>query len=483
MTKEKLHIDPDRLFSVNPNQRALSRALYDSVRECPIISPHGHTDPRWFAYNENFTNATELLLTPDHYLLRMLYSQGIPLGKLGVSTNDLASSTPPRESWRIFAEHFYLFRGTPSQLWLNQIFSQVFKLEKKLSPKTADIYYDTITDALQSPQMRPRQLLDQFNVEFIATTEGATESLEHHDRIIKDGLGHRVTTTFRPDDVTDPDNVHFVKNIEKLGAITGEDSSSWSGYLKSLSKRRLEFKERGATATDHGHPTAATQNLSAKDAQQLYDKCLQGEASSHEKETFRGQMLTEMAKMSLEDGLVMQIHPGSYRNHNSILFKAFGADKGADIPERVSYTQALKPLLDVVGNEPSFKLILFTLDETNYARELAPLAGHYPCLLLGPPWWFHDSPEGMIRFRRQVTETAGFYNTAGFNDDTRAIFSIPARHDLARRMDSRFLAELVSEGRLDENEAFDLIVDLTVNLVKKAYNLNENSNVSYAAAE
>lgn len=483
MSHNKLHIDPDRLFPTDPSQRALSRALYDTVSDYPIISPHGHTDPRWFAYNENFSNAAELLLTPDHYLLRMLYSQGVPLEKLGVTETGDVGAAQPRESWRIFAEYFYLFRGTPSQLWLNQIFSQVFGLEKKLGPETADHYFDTITEALQSPAMRPRQILDQFNVDFIATTEGATETLEHHDKIIQDGLGHRITTTFRPDDVTDPDNPNFSENIATLGDLTDEDSAQWSGYLSALRQRRLEFKARGATATDHGHPSPRTENLPAGEAKKLFEACLQGKANASEKETFRGQMLTEMAKMSLDDGLVMQIHPGSYRNHNTNLFQKFGPDKGADIPQRVSYTQALKPLLDVVGNDLSFKLILFTLDESNYARELAPLAGHYPCLLLGPPWWFHDSPEGMIRFRRQVTETAGFYNTAGFNDDTRAIFSIPARHDLARRMDSRFLAELVSEGRLEENDAFELIKDLTTTLVKRAYKLSDQPGIEYAAAE
>jgi glucuronate isomerase len=182
-------------------------------------------------------------------------------------------------------------------------------------------------------------------------------------------------------------------------------------------------------------------------------------------------MLVEMARMSLEDGLVMQIHPGSYRNHNRGLFERFGRDKGADIPMQTDYVNSLRPLLQRYGNEPDLTVILFTLDETVYSRELAPLAGHYPILKLGPPWWFHDSPEGMRRFREQVTETAGFYNTVGFNDDTRAFLSIPARHDVARRMDCSFLAKLVVEHRLPEDEAHEVARDLAYNLAKAAYKL------------
>ncbi len=483
MSSNALKLDPDRLFPVDGAKRQIARRLYESVKSLPIISPHGHTDPKWFADNQSFTNASELILTPDHYVLRMLYSQGISLEQLGVKPRGGKASEDPRESWRLFAQNYYLFRGTPSHLWLNTVFFEIFGMTVKFNANTADLYYDTITEALQTEAFRPRSILDTFNVEFIATTEGATNTLSHHDKIIREGWGHRVVTTFRPDDVLDPDHHGFKNNIERIGDLTGHDSLSWTGYLAALRERRAYFKARGATATDHGHPSPATRNFSNTEAESLFQKCLAGDATASECEDFRGHMLTEMAKMSLDDGLVMQLHPGSCRNHNQALFEAFGADKGADIPKRVSYTEHLKPLLDVVGNDTNFKLILFTLDESNYARELAPLAGHYPCLLLGPPWWFHDSPEGMIRFRSQVTETAGFYNTAGFNDDTRALLSIPARHDLARRMDCRFLAELVSEGRIDQDDADEIIQDLSINLVRRAYKLPQSATAKVSAAE
>ncbi len=182
-------------------------------------------------------------------------------------------------------------------------------------------------------------------------------------------------------------------------------------------------------------------------------------------------MLTEMARMSLDDGLVMQIHSGVRRGHNSWMQRVFGPNQGVDIPTRGEFVDALKPLLDRFGNEPGLTIILFTLDETTYARELAPLAGHYPALRLGPPWWFHDSPEGMWRYRQRVIETAGFANTVGFNDDTRAFPSIPARHDVARRVDCAFLARLVAEHRIDEDEAREVAVDLAYRLAKQAYKL------------
>lgn len=483
MTSTQLKLNPDRFFPAESKARALARELYQPVRDLPIISPHGHTDPEWFATNEYFSNATDLLVKPDHYVLRMLYSQGIQPEELGVAPRGEISNVDPRDAWRVFAENYFLFRGTPSRIWLDHVFAEVFGLNVALDAGTADHYFDAITAALQTDTYRPRAILDQFNVEFLATTEGALDELKHHEVIRTAGWGDRVVTTFRPDDVLDAERPDFVQNLETLGELTGEDTTRWAGYLAALRTRRAFFKSMGATATDHGNPTPLTADLSQSDAEALFEKCRTGKASKSECATFRGHMLTEMARMSLADGLVMQLHPGSVRNHNPMVFDRFGPDKGADIPQAVDYVGALKPLLDAIGNEPGFTLVLFTLDESTYARELAPLAGHYPCLKLGPPWWFHDSPEGMLRFRKQVTETAGFYNTAGFNDDTRALLSIPARHDLARRMDARFLAELVSEDRLSETEAHELMQDLTVNLVRKAYKLDTGSQRRAVAAE
>ncbi len=476
-----LSLDPDRFFPANSSARGIARRLYENVQNAPIISPHGHTDPTWFAYDENFANATEFLVVPDHYVLRMLYSQGIPLEQLGVAPPGNAPAVSPRDAWRTFAEHYYLFRGTASRIWMDHVFSEVFGLTHRLSGATADAYYDTITESLQSQAYKPRALLDRFNVELIATTEGALDPLAHHARVIEDGWGHRVVTTFRPDDVVDASRADFKQNIEAMGDLTGQDTQAWAGYLEALRQRRQIFKDHGATATDHGHTNPTTADLSRIECEHLFAKCLSGTAHADEEDLFRAQMLTEMAGMSLEDGLVMQIHPGVHRNHNTQLLEQFGPDKGGDIPLPANFVEGLRPLLNRYGTAPDFSLILFTLDETTYARELAPLAGHYPCLKLGPPWWFNDSPEGMLRFRRQVTETAGFYNTAGFNDDTRAFLSVPARHDLARRMDAHFLSLLVAEQRLGEDEAFELMQDLTVNLVRRAYKLPA-SNGDHAIA-
>ncbi|WOI53472.1 glucuronate isomerase [Parvularcula sp. LCG005] len=469
-----LSLNENRLFPADADTRAVARRLYEEVRHLPIISPHGHTDPSWFADNEHFPNPAELLIIPDHYVFRMLYSQGVPLEDLGVRPLDgtgRAVEKDPRKIWHLFADNFDLFRGTPSRMWLDWVFSEVFGLQERLTAKTADHYYDVMAEKLQSDAFRPRALFDQFGIEVIATTEDPLDPLVHHQKIQKEGWGKKVITAFRPDNVLDPDFRGFRDNLVKLGDMTGEDVATYSGYLNALRNRRAYFKTMGATSSDHGHPSAFTADLTDAEASALYDKVRTEDVTAAEAELFRGQMLTEMAKMSLDDGLVMQIHPGCFRNHNDYVYNRFGRDKGADIPMRTDYVRALQPLLSKVGSNPDLTIILFTLDETTYARELAPLAGHYPALKLGPAWWFHDSPEGMRRFREQTTETAGFYNTVGFNDDTRAFLSIPARHDVARRMDCGFLAKLVVEHRLEEDEAHEVAHALSYKLAKEAYKL------------
>ncbi|MDP1990862.1 MAG: glucuronate isomerase [Syntrophales bacterium] len=465
-------MDNDRLFPSDPTQRQIARRLYGEVKDLRIISPHGHTDPRWYADDIPFPNPSDLFLIPDHYLFRMLYSRGVPLEKLGIPRADGGPvETDPRKIWRLFAEHYHLFRGTPSRMWLEHVFYFLFGIDQRLDPANADEIYDRLAAALLRPEFKPRALYDRFNIEALATTDSPLDSLEHHRKITASGWKGKVVPAFRPDLAVDPEFAGFAKNVARLGEITGEDTAVWEGYLKALAARRRFFKEMGCTSTDHGHPSAVTADLDASACRTLFAKALKGEMNAQEAELFRGQMLTEMVRMSLDDGLVIQIHPGSWRNHNPELHRRFGRDKGADIPMRTDYTRALKPMLDRFGNEPNLTVVLFTLDETSYGRELAPLAGHYPILRLGPPWWYFDSPEGMMRFKHLVVETAGFYNTVGFNDDTRAFLSIPARHDMARRIDCAFLAELVSRHQLDEDEAADVAGDLAYRLAKEAYKL------------
>jgi glucuronate isomerase len=470
--QEILMLHEDRLLPADPTIRAIARRLYAGIRDLPIISPHGHTDPRWFAENLAFSDPAQLFVTPDHYVFRMLYSQGVPLEDLGVPRADGGPiEADPRKIWRLFASHYRLFAGTPTRIWLDHAFETLFGLRERLSADNADRYYDIIADALQRPEFRPRALFETFNIEVLATTEGPLDDLRWHRMIRGSGWRGRVVTTYRPDAVVDPHFPGFRENIMRFGALAEEDATSWSGYLAAHRKRRAYFKLHGATATDHGHPSAATTHLAPAAAEALFARVIRAEASDADAELFRGQMLVEMAEMSLEDGLVLQIHPGSFRNHNPLVHARFGRDKGADIPTSTEYVHALKPLLDRLGNERALTMIVFTLDETAYSRELAPLAGHYPALRLGPPWWFFDSVAGMRRFRELTTETAGFANTVGFNDDTRAFPSIPARHDVARRVDSAVLAELVATHQLDEDEAHDLAHDLAYRLAKSAYRL------------
>jgi glucuronate isomerase len=461
-------IHEDRLFPADAGTRKVARALYASVKNLPIISPHGHTQAAWFAGNDPFPDPAKLFVQPDHYVYRMLYSQGVSLDDLEIGQPTMKD---PRKVWHIFANHYHLFRGTPTRSWLNYSFSELFGLNVPLSAATADLYYDTIAEKLTTPEFRPRALFERFNMELLSTTDSPIDSLADIQAIRNSDWKKRIIPAFRPDPVVDPEFAGFAASIATLGQQTGEDTATWAGYLNALRKARLRFKSLGCTSTDHGHLTAQTADLPLAEASALFAKALSGKTNAAESELFRAQMLTEMAAMSLEDGLVMQIHPGSTRNHNRKVFERYGRDTGCDIPRQTNYVDALRPLLDRFGNESKLTIILFTLDEATYSRELAPLAGHYPCLRLGPSWWFHDSPEGMMRFREQVTETAGFYNTVGFNDDTRAFLSIPARHDVARRVDSSFLARLVVEHRIEEEEAFELAQELTYGLVKKAYRL------------
>ena len=464
-------LHPDRLFPIEADARAIARRLYGEVHALPILSPHGHTEPSWYADNAAFPDPAQLFVVPDHYIFRMLYSQGVPLERLGVPRSDGgAVETDGRAIWRLFAEHYRLFRGTPSRLWFEHALENVFGIEERLTADNADTLYDRIASALPSEAMRPRALFERFGIEAISTTDTATDDLAQHQKIKASGWNGRVLPTYRPDAVVDPERPGFAEALQKFLAMEGQPTS-YAGYLEAHRRRRAYFIANGATATDHGHPTARTADLSPANAAALFDIVAAGTATPEQAETFRAQMLTEMARMSVADGLVMQIHPGSVRNHNAALFARFGFDKGADIPGPTGYVQALKPLLDAVGNEKGLTIILFTLDETAYSRELAPLAGHYPALRLGPPWWFFDSPEGMRRFRETATETAGFYNTVGFNDDTRAFLSIPARHDMARRVDCAYLARLVADYRLDEDEAKEVAHDLAYRLAKNAYRL------------
>lgn len=467
----------DRLLPVEATTRQIAKQLYAEIKTSPIISPHGHTDPRWFAEDAAFDNPVSLFLQPDHYLYRMLYSQGITLEQIGLSgkgkigiTNNVVE-TNKRKIWRMFSEHYHLFRGTPSRIWLDHSLYEICGIEKPLNAENADAIYDELLEKLKTPQFRPRALFKHFNIELLATTESPLDDLRHHDILADTLLAGKIITTYRPDPIVDPEFESFLSNLKKFSEITKTDISSFSGYLEAHRRRRQDFIKRGATATDHGHPTAFTANLTTVEAEKLYQKVLQGGSSKADAELFRGQMITEMAKLSLEDGLVLQFHVGSLRNHNHLIFQKFGRDRGADIPMRTDFVHGLKSLLDVVGNESKLTIILFTLDESTYSRELATLAGHYPCLKVGPAWWFHDSIEGMRRYKQCVIETAGFYNIAGFNDDTRAFLSIPARHDLARRIDCGYLANLVREHQITEIEAIELAHTLTTGLVKQCYHL------------
>ena len=463
---------PDRYFDPDPTVRGIAHKLYETVAGLPLVCPHGHVDPAILAGDIPFPNPAALLVIPDHYLLRMLYSQGVPLESLGVPRLDGGPvETDPRKIWATFAERFHLFRGAPSGCWLQDELAGVFGIEEPLNARTAGRIYDEISEKLARPEFRPRALFERFRIEALCTTDAATDRLEQHGKIRESGWKGRVLPTFRPDAAVAILAPSWPEEIEKLGALAGKGIASFGDYIAALENRRAFFKSMGAVSTDHGVVEPYTEELPATETGAIFARALRGRATEEDARRFTAHMLVEFARMSVEDGLVMQLHPGSWRNHNRLIYETFGPDRGCDIPIACEFTRNLRALLNKFGNHPNFRLVLFTLDESTYSRELAPLAGHYPAVRLGPPWWFHDSIQGMLRFRERVTETAGIYNTAGFNDDTRAFASIPARHDLSRRVDSSFLAGLVARHIIEMEEAAEMIVDLAGNLARNTYRM------------
>jgi glucuronate isomerase len=469
----KIRLPEDRYFGPDPRQKRVAQKLYDGVAELPLICPHTHVDPKMFADPDYaFGNPAEMLIIPDHYVFRMLYSQGVPLETLGVPRRDGgAVEADPRKIWQVFAEHFYLFRGTPTGLWLNHELVSVFGVTDKLTGETAQSAYDLIAARLADPEFRPRRLFERFRIEVLATTEGACDPLASHQALRAGGWKGRIIPTFRPDDVFRIDSPGWKKKLETLGGLCGFEIASFRDLIRALENRRAFFRSMGATATDQAAQTAYTEWLAEPEAEAIFQRGRKGEATANDATRFTGHMIMESARMSCADGLVMQLHVGAYHNHNPLIFERFGADKGADIPLRGEFTRSLQPLLARYGNDPRLTLILFTLDESTYARELAPLAGHYPSIKLGPAWWFHDSLHGMTRYRESVIETAGLYNTVGFNDDTRAFPSIPARHDLSRRVDANWIAGLVVRGIVDLQDAEEMIRETAYQLAKKTYRI------------
>ncbi|MCQ1952631.1 glucuronate isomerase [Arthrobacter jinronghuae] len=463
-------LDPDRALPAEPGVRALAREIYAATSRLPIVSMHGHVEVDLLVQDSAFENPAELFVIPDHYLVRMLVSQGESPADLGIPTHDgTPFETDPREIWRRFCRNWKLFRGTPTRYWLEHELAVVFGAPVPPSEEAADELYDFLLDTLSREEFRPRALLDAFNVELLATTDSAASTLAGHRKLAETDGRQRVLPTFRPDDLLHIRRPGWVADIRELSEVSGIEAGDFDSFLAALRGRRAAFLQAGARATDHGHLSADTTPLDPADAREIYAAGLRGEASPAQADAFAGGMLFEMARMSAEDGLVMQLHPGVLRNHHRGIRTRYGTDQGFDIPVRVEFTRALQPLLNSFGMDPAFRMVVFTTDETVYSRELAPLAGAYPGLRLGAPWWFLDSPEQMRRFRESAVETAGFYNTSGFVDDTRALASIPARHDLARRIDAGFLARLVAEGRLGLDEAVETGADLAYHLPLQSY--------------
>jgi glucuronate isomerase len=468
-----LTLSPDRLLPVDNNERGVARRLLAAVAGRAILSPHGHVEASLLADNEPLPDPAALLITPDHYVTRMLHADGVPLHRLGyVGPPGTEPPVTAREIWSTFCQRWHLFRGTPSRYWLEYELSEVFGITVQPAAETADLLFDQISERLQKPEYLPRALCSRFNLEVLATTDDPCSPLDHHRVIAADDtLATRVLPTFRPDPYLSPASEAWPAALARLSACTGDDTENYESFVNALQSRRDWFRAHGATSTDHGPIDVSCEPLEVGAAAELHRRCFSGDASLVEADAYRGHLLFEMARMSADDGLVMQLHPGVLRDHHEPTRALFGSNTGHDIPMRVEFTQALRPILTAFGTDPQFRAVLFTVDESTFSRELAPLAGFYPSVYVGAPWWFLDTPEAMIRFREAVTDTAGFYRTAGFVDDTRAFCSIPARHDLARRMDAGFLARLVCRHQLSEEEAAETMVDLVATIPRDVFRL------------
>lgn len=471
MANETFSLDPDRLLPSDPTLRPIARDLYAAVKDLPIFSPHGHVPAQWVADDTPFEDPTSLLITPDHYINRMLHAEGVDLGDLGVGRADF-SAEQRREAFRIFCRHWKAYRGTPVRFWFESELAEVFDIDLVPSEENADAIYDAIAERIATPEFRPRALYDRFKIDFIATTDDPCDSLEHHIALREDESWHgTVAPTFRPDKYLEPATPAWNGLMDDLARVSGIATDTFGGFTEAMENRRAFFKATGGVSTDHSHRDPGVVKLERLEAEELYAKARRGQITAEEGDRLRRGMMFDQIRMATEDGLAMTLHPGVFRNTDPETFGEYGADVGNDIPMAVEYIRNLQPALAAFGNHPNLRLIPITIDETVYSRELAPMAGWYRSVFVGPPWWFVDEAEAIKRFRRAVTGSAGFGRTAGFIDDTRAYCSIPARHDMNRRLDSGFLAELVADHRLTMDEALDTAVDLVVTQPRKAFNI------------
>ncbi|HWU45537.1 MAG TPA: glucuronate isomerase [Humibacter sp.] len=448
---------PDRLLPADPAALQVARALYAEVAGAPIYSPHGHVEAALLVENAPFADPAALLITPDHYVTRLLHASGVGLDRLGFGP----AAADPRQIWRLFCERWQLFLGTPVRYWFESVFSDVFALEEHPSAQNADALFDRLCALLAQDDFRPRSLFDRFNIAVLATTDDPAADLAAHRALAADPtFSSRVPPTFRADRYMDPAAAGWPVALTRLAEVSGIDCFSYRGLLDALRARRRFFIENGATATDTGVIDAWAEPLSDAEAERLHAAGVAGTITPHEALAYRRNMLYQFAVMAVEDGLVMQLHPGVLRNHHRPTLEKFGPDTGHDLPEVAAFTRPLARVLNDFGTDPAFRLVLFTVDETAFAREIAPLAGFYPSVYVGAPWWFIDTPAAIGRFRAAATDSAGFYKTSGFIDDTRAFCSIPARHDMSRRADSAFLAQLVVTHQLSESDALTVARDL-----------------------
>jgi glucuronate isomerase len=466
-----LELHPDRLLPADPGIRAIARQLYDEVRELPILSPHGHVEAGLLAADAELPNPSSLLISPDHYVTRLLHANGVGLDSLGVGEQQLDDNAA-RAAWRLFCQHWPVFAGTPVRYWLECELAGIFAVQLRPSAATADAIYDQVADCLRREEYRPRRLLERFGVELLATTDDPAADLKAHEQLAADdSFASRVIPTFRPDRYLEPAAEGWNGDVERLGVAAELDVGDYAGYIKALESRRRYFVEHGATSADHSHADVRAEPLTDSEASRIYAAARSGSATEAEASAFRRHMLFEMARMSADDGLVMTLHPGVRRSHHAATAERYGPDTGHDIPVAIEFTDALRPLLQRFGTDPHFQLVLFTLDESVFSREIAPLAGFYPSVYAGAPWWFLDAPDAIGRYRCAVTETVGFAKTSGFVDDTRALCSIPVRHDMSRRLDSGYLARLVAEHRLELDEACEIAVELVTVNPRRAFRL------------
>ncbi len=449
----------DRLFPADLSTRMLARRLYESVRGLPLVCSGVVADPSWFAENPALPDPAQVFVQSDRQVWAILRGHGVAPGQLGVADDGASIAGDPASVWKVFAANYHAFRGTPTRLWHDHAFSTLFGLNERLSADNSDRFYTRVAECLAKPEFRPRALFQRFNIELLSALATPFDSLDPY-LAARGSLKGRLVPTYCPDRLVDANNPGFITALDRFAELTSTDAWTWKGYLDAHRQRRAQFKSAGALAISQFALAARTADLPAEDAEKLFAKIVSRDFSPAEGDLFRAQMATEMARMSLDDGLVLQLHLDTPPVH----------DPEQKVPPPMPSVDGLLPLLQRFRGEPGLRVVACQDGLSAQADELARLASEYACLFVSAGG--SGGSEPMRRFRAMSFQNAAFYKTLNALQGQRFI-ALAALTDAIRRLDCAFLAEFVVAHRLDEDEAHAMAKDVAYGISKKVYHLSD----------